>query len=339
MKQTKKLIHQTFIFSSLLGLLFFGTNCSKKTSPEPSAPAAKQSDQAGSTAANGAMDDVNDYINNNLGGGSSQTRLDESANTRLEEYKLPCGIVSVDTSTTVNGHRLYKMKYGDRSDCINQIKKKSGEVSFQLTNGTAFNQQGVVFKITYTNYMVEILATNDVVTINGSIYITNVTGGYIWEAVTKSSTIQHRVRGTFNITYANGETRQRQYYQLRTWASSNGWAGLSFAVAGDTSINSVNVSEIGYTLDGKYYFETQILTDYKWSNCGTTYAGPYVLKVGNARMNVNVPNITPAYFNVEAGYYYNTTTGNGLKTNDCSTNAYKIDILVGTTSSTQYQLY
>lgn len=320
------------LFLSILSALLFGiSNCTKKdkTDLSPSS-SVKQSDQSGSSAVDAAMDDVNDYINNNIGGGSTK-------NTRLETYNLPCGIIRIDTSTIVNGHRAYRIQYGDSNSCEN--KKKSGEVSFQLVQGTSFNQAGAIFKITYKNYVVEIVSTGDVVTINGDLFITNVSGGYVWQAVTESATIQHRIRGTFTIQYVNGEIRQRQYYQLRTWSSTNGWAGLTFSVAGDTTINAVKVSEIGHTLDGNYYFETQILTNYTWSNCGNSFVGPYVLQLGNARMNVTVPGISPAYFNVEAGYRYASTTGNALKVNDCSSDAYKIDIVIGTSTSTQYQLY
>ncbi len=132
--------------------------------------------------------------------------------------------------------------------------------------------------------------------------------------------------------------RERKYFQSRIWSSNDGWAGLKLTVSGDTLINGVNVSEIGRTLDDDRYFETQILTDYAWSNCGTSFVGPFVLKTGKARMNVTVPNISPAYFEVEAGYLVKLRS-TATQVNDCTTNAYKISIQIGTNSSTEYQLY
>lgn len=309
------------------------TSCSKKKDePTPikkeETPIKKQSDQSGSSAADGAMDDVNDFINNNITPQSS---------TRLEAYNLPCGVVKVDTSTkNASGKIIYQMKYGSATPC--GYKKKSGTVSFQLIKGAFFTEVGAEFKITYSDYVVEVLATNDIIKVNGHIVITNVNGGATWRAVTNSETIKHKIRGNYNITYANGEVRNRTTYQLRTWSSTNSWAGLTISVDGDTTIGATKISEIGKTLDGNYDFQTQILDIYTWKNCGTTFAGPYVLQVGKARMNVIVPTISPAHFEVEAGYIV-AEGKTPTKVNDCNTNAYKITTTVGTTVVTEYQLY
>lgn len=332
----KRFAYHLLIFCfCLTSLSYYGCKKKEKEEPMEEKTQAKQSDQSGSAAADGAIDDVNSYINNNLGGGSSK-RLDNDANARLEAYDLPCGVVSVDTSTKdVNGKTIYKMKYGNQTPC--GYKKKSGDVSFQLTSGTKFSDKGAQFKLTFSNYTVEILANNDIVVLNGSFTITNITGGYVWQAVTDSATIQHRVKGAFTVKYANGETRNRYYYQLRTWSSSNGWAGLTFKVAGDSS----SVSETGSTLDGNYPFQTVISEDYTWRNTSTSWVGPYVLQVGRARMNVTMPGLSPTFFDVEAGYYYNYSdpTSTPIKVGDRNSNAYKIVIVLGTATSTQYQLY
>lgn len=347
-----------FAYHSLIFCLCFSSfsyyGCKKKEKEEPmeEKTPAKQSDQSGSAAADGAIDDVNDYINNNLGGGSNK-RLDNDANARLEatDYRLPCGVVRVDTSTkAANGQILYKMVYGNNpnSNCgPNNYKKKSGDVSFQLINGAKFNEKGAQFKLTFSNYTVEILSNGDIVILNGYILVTNVSGGYVWQTVTNNATIQHRVRGSFEIKYANGAIRKRDYFQLRTWSSTstvpNDWGGLTYTVAGDTTINNIpKISETGKTLENNLDFQTSISEDYSWKNCSpnASWVGPYVLYKGRARMNVTAP-ISPAYFDVEAGYNYdyNSTTSAPTKVGDCSSNAYKIVIVIGTATSTQYQLY
>jgi hypothetical protein len=327
--------HRVIIFS-LFALSIASCNKKKdevtpsKTEETPinAIKTVKQSDQSGSSAADGAMDDVNDFINNNITPQSS---------TRLEAYNLPCGVVKVDTSTkNASGKTIYQMKYGNATPC--GYKKKSGTVSFQLIKGTSFTEVGAEFKITYSDYVVEVLATNDIIKINGNTVITNVNGGAIWRAVTSSDTIKHKIRGKYNITYANGEVRDRSTFQMRTWSSTNKWAGLTFSVDGDTTIAATKISEIGKTLDGNYDFQTQILDIYTWKNCETTFAGPYVLYTGRARMNVIVPSISPAHFEVEAGY--NLSEGKTpTKVNNCSTNAYKITTTIGTKIATEYQLY
>jgi hypothetical protein len=334
-------------FVTVVALATFSlSSCKKKDKevepdPIPVTPSktdkAKQSDQAGSAAVDGAIDDVNDFVSNGMGGGSSKA----TSGARIEAYNLPCGIVSVDSTTTENGKKVYKMKYGKNTPC--GYKRKSGTVAFQLISGNAFNEAGAKFKMTFTNYVVEILATNDSVKVNGFIIITNKDGGHIWEAVINGKTIVHAVRGTFSVTYTNGDVRERKYYQKRTWTNTTAgqWTGLKFSVEGDTTLNYPKVIESGYTYDGNNYYETQTTTPYSWSNCGNNFAGPYVLKTGKAKMNITYPLVSPTYIEVEAGYYWNyaSATATATKVEDCTTNAYKIFLKFGTTEITQYQLY
>ncbi len=310
--------------------IFSSCKKSKTEDPTPSSTEeikkkeVKQSDQTGSSAADDALEDVNNYINNNIGGGS---------NKRLDTYNLPCGVVSVDSST-VGTVKTYNMRYGKVSKC--GYKFKSGLITFQLINGSKFSDMNSQFKLIFTDYVVEVEATNDIVKLNGYLTSTNTTGGYIWESVTANKTVSHKIRGSFDVTYSNSLTKNKKYFQTRTWASNNGWAGLSLTVTGDT-LN--DVSEIGRTLDGDYPYQTHILNAFTWSNCGTGFQGPYVLKVGKARLDATVPNLNPAYFQIEAGY---NTTGSTISTvpvGDCNANTYKITTVLGTTTITQYQLY
>jgi hypothetical protein len=297
---------------------------------------AKQTDQQGSTEADDAIKDVNDFINNKVGGGSTH---------RTTAYDLPCGVVKVDSTKNSSGNYNYVFTYGNKTPC--GYKYKSGSISFELISGTAFNQAGAIFRITYTDYVVQAQASGQTIKINGSVDVTNVNGGYIWETVINSKTIVHKLRGTFKVTYADNTERTRHYYQLRTWASSNSWAGLSLTASGDTLIGGVKVSEMGKTYEGNYDYQNQILTDLKWANCGTTYAGPYVLKTGDVKINVTVPAISPAYIDIESGYYvdyskYSNTVSTaivGNKVNDCTSNAYKITTVIGQSTTIAYQFY
>jgi hypothetical protein len=331
MKKINIAILTVFVLS--LGIL---TSCKKKkddTTTPTNNSTAKPNDQQGSSEADEAIKDVNDFINNKVGGGS---------NHRIGTYALPCGVVSVDSTLISAGKYSYKMSYGNQTTCTGGYKKKSGDITFALSNGTAFNTAGAVFTITFSNYKVESIATGATVTLNGTIVVTNTTGHYIWEAVTASQTITHKVRGTFTVTYSDGTVRSRSYYQLRTWASINSWQGLTLTIAGDTTVGTLTgVSEIGKTYDGNYDYTTQITTNFVWANCGTTYAGPYVLKFAKARLNVTIPLITPTYIDVEGGYHYDytNTTATPTLTNDCSTNAYKITTVIATSTTSQYQLY
>lgn len=317
----------------ILSLFLAGSFLSgcKKDDPNVYPEKSGQTDQEGSAAIDEGIDDINDIINNKIGGGSSSSKI--------SAYNLPCGVVSIDSSATNDtGAKIYVVKYGSQTPC--GYKKKSGETSFSLSNGS-FNSIGAVYTIKFTDYIVEVLATGNTVIINGTLTVTNVDGGYVWQAAIENATINHRIRGTLNISYSNGGIRSRSYYKLKTWTSGNGWAGLSLTVTGDTLINSLKVMETGQTVEGNYDFKTEILQDFIWSNCGTTYAGPYVLKVGKGRMNITVPNVSPAYFDIEAGYYIDpsNTQATPSLTNNCESNSYKITSQLGTTTNTKYQLY
>ncbi len=303
--------------------------CKKKTET----PAATQNDQTGTTEADAGMSDVSDYINNKIGGG---------ANARVAAYQLPCGVVTVD-STTTGGVTTYNMQYGLKTPC--GYKYKSGQITFALQSGIAFNQVGAVIAITFINYSVLSEATNTSVTLNGTIYDKNITGGYLWQTVIDSDTIKHQLRGKLEITYANNSMRAVNYFQLRTWASTGGWAGLSFSVAGDTIITAgstyTNVLQTGYTYADNYYYITNVPTPFLWSNCGGTYAGPYVLQKADAIMYIPNVNISPANIEIQGGYDWNYTTiaSTPTLTQNCYSNAYKMTLNIGATTQTSYQLY
>lgn len=328
--------HKLSILTMILLLCgFLMSSCQKKKDKTvtPSTTSSNQTDQSGSAAADDALDDINDIISNHIGGGSSKARI--------AAWSLPCGVVSIDSSSTnASNNKIYKVQYGNQTLC--GYKKKSGTVSFELTQGKTFADSGAVFTLTFSAFTVEIVATNDIVVLNGTLYISNVNGGYIWEPVVTGKDIQHRLRGSFNITYSNGDIRTRNYYQLRTWSSADTtWAGLTFTVAGDSAVSTYRISETGYTYVGNYYFYTGLTQPFQWSNCGTTYAGPYVLKTGNAQMNVSIPAITTSYFQVQAGYYwdYTTATSTPTLTSSCNSNAYKITMVIDSSTTNKYQLY
>lgn len=334
----KKLTGILFLSMFVLAIL---AGCKKDKEPDPgnnnnnnnnnNNTTVKQSDQEGTSAADAAIDDVNDFVNNKIGGGS---------NMRVSSYNLPCGVVSVDSSTTnSNGKTIYKFQYGNQTTC--GYKRKSGQITFELKSGINFGEAGAVISLTFIDYVVEILATGRTVKLNGTIEITNVDGGYIWQAVVNGSTIRRRIKGSFDITFANNEVRHRKYYQLRTWASPspNNWEDFSLTVDGDTLIDGKTVSEIGKTYEGNYDFHKEIMEPLFWENCGTTWAGPYVLQQGQARMHVSIPLVTPAYIEVQAGYKYNTNDNTGTLVNNCESNSYKITTVLGTLTSSLYQLY
>lgn len=320
----KKILLRSFVIF-LTGMVIF-SSCDREKEKVNKTPESDQTDQEGSSAIDDALEDVNDIISNDIGGGASQT------NMRTTAYDLPCGVVKFDSTDIGNGKYKYFVQYGENTAC--GYKRKSGDVSFALINGNTFADVGAVYSVTFTDYTVVVLATGNSVTVNGTVNVTNRDGHYVWESVVFNQTVVHKLRGQLEITYENGEVRTRDHFQLRTWASDNSWAGLTFTVSGDTLINGKNISETGYTINGDYYYETEILEDLTWENCGVDFKGPYVLTTGHARMNLVVPFVSDTYVDVEAGYDASFT-----KTNDCNSSAYRISLKLGDFESTEYQLY
>ena len=164
----------SFNFYVLLGIFLVNSlvACQKKKEVEPTieetpvVASTKQSDQSGSSAADAVLEDVNDYINN---------KLNPEVSARMEAYNLPCGVVSVDTTKNSAGNKVYEMKYGNKTPC--GYKKKSGTVTFELLKGKTFVDTGAEYKIIYKDYVVEVLANNDIIKINGFIINTNVSVG------------------------------------------------------------------------------------------------------------------------------------------------------------------
>lgn len=323
------------ILSATLVASAFLLGCKKSTTDNTTANNSTSSpnDQQASSEADGGINDVTDIINNKVGNGSTHR-------TSSYTYNLPCGVVSVDSSTTnANGKTIYKLNYGNQTAC--GYKKKSGEIHFSLSNATTFNTLGAVFTISFVNYVVQSNVTGQSVTLNGDVIVTNVNGGYVWEAVTAAKTIVHKVHGTFNITYSDAAAtvRTRTYYQKRTYSAPSGISSLSLTIDGDSTIAGQSYCEFGKTYEKNIDYQTQVITPYVWANSGTTYAGPYVLKSGKVRQNYAIISGISTYVEVEGGYNYNATSLSATLVNDNTANAYKVTTVIAASATSVYQLY
>tara|TARA_B100000497_G_C7464356_1_gene286651 strand:- start:314 stop:598 length:285 start_codon:yes stop_codon:yes gene_type:complete len=90
----------------------------------------------------------------------------------------------------------------------------------------------------YQNYTVLFEVNNQTLVFNGSILVTNVNGGLIYETITKQTTIEHKIRGNLNITFDNGKTRSWQVFKRRTYSAANGQIeNLEAQIAADSSGN------------------------------------------------------------------------------------------------------
>lgn len=264
---------------------------------------------------------------------SARSEFDKSigdAMSALESYGfgsrsgvvLPCGIVSVDTT---NGK--YVVNYG--SNC--GLKKLSGTITGTLIPDSAkWKDKGAVMKLDYKDYRILFEVNNQTITMNGSIYITNVNGGFIVETILTSKIIERKVRGSLSITFDNGATRKWNVFKKRVYQSSTGKAAdLTVTFSGDSG----TIAELGINKAGNE-FVTNITTPFVYQNCNTsgTWAGPYVLTKGSMTYATEGNSLT-----AEAGFQLQNNSF--VAVNDCSSLGYKLTWNIGGKQTEQYQAY
>jgi hypothetical protein len=271
---------------------------------------------------------------------------------------LPCGKVTFNAKNFTIDYSKSGMNCGTRV--------LSGSVDVRLVSGTKFSDSGAVLKVVYTNYKVLYYVNNQSITYNGTSYVTNGQHGGTMVSLftTKPDTVQHKVRGLLQLTFDstgtgnNNVIREWNVFRKNTYTSDGTPAGINLIVEGDTSIamdtyipgSYTKASEYGISRDGDRFIG-ELTTPFHWSNCGTTYSGPYVLKQGKVQYTVDLTKnpisasgITTGTWSADAGYRYdapNNTPFDG----SCSSDGYKLDFTLkksdGTNaySTTSFQAY
>ncbi|MGB0390871.1 MAG: hypothetical protein ACPGD5_04835, partial [Salibacteraceae bacterium] len=152
----------------------------------------------------------------------------------------------------------------------------------------------------------------------------------IYETITKTSTIEHKIRGSINITFDNGSTRAWQVFKKRTYSAANGdIENLQARLAADSS---GNIAEVGITKAGENFITT-IPTTFLYKNCSAgSNVGPFILVDGKLKFTVNSNSLT-----AEAGHQF--TNGKIVSVNDCSSSGYKLTWDIGGSIREEFQYY
>ena len=235
---------------------------------------------------------------------------------------LPCGVVKIDTT----GGR-YKIEYG--RNCGKKVL--SGTITAHIIpTGAMWRDTGTVVRLDYDNYTVKFEVNNQTLVFNGSLFVTNTSGGLIYEAITANKTIVHSIRGSLRITYDNGATREWKVFKRRTYRSPNGTVG---DIQAELAADSGNVAEIGISKHGNS-FVTTIPEDYIYENCDPNggWVGPYVLTRGKLVYTEAGNSLT-----AEPGHHYSNNTISSPK--DCSATGYKLTWLIGGATTVKFQYY
>ncbi|MDB5273616.1 MAG: hypothetical protein JWO58_1983 [Chitinophagaceae bacterium] len=311
------------------GTMLF-TACTKK---EDATPATTTIEKADDAAARNELDRVQDDIETIYTSHSY-----DSSGARTSAVDLPCGNV------TLTG-KNFSIAYGG-VNCGSRLL--SGTITVTLVKGTTFSDLDAVLKVVFNNYKVHYNASGQEIIYNGTTYVTNATGGKLLDVWTSTSadTLIHKVRGTLKLNYdttGTGDTTVGRVWNLfrkKTFASgSSGSAngtGITYTFEGDTTISAStwlsqsdqyqNVCEYGIDAKGNKFVHT-IPTSFKWSNCGTDYQGPYILKQGKVVHTTDANAYLIGYifeYAATAGYKFNGATP--TPDNTCSSDGYFLEV-------------
>ncbi|MGB0404491.1 MAG: hypothetical protein ACPGEG_10370, partial [Salibacteraceae bacterium] len=100
---------------------------------------------------------------------------------------LPCGVINIDTTGGKS-----KVVYG--GNCGRKVLSGTIIATLSPTSGK-WRDVGSVIHLEYQNYTVLFEVNNQTLVFNGTIEVTNLNGGLIYETITKTSTIEHKIRG------------------------------------------------------------------------------------------------------------------------------------------------
>ena len=232
----KKTITTIALVILVVGLTI--TSCKKKKTEETT-PVTTQADETSTfsqqssdvTTANSSADMSMEDAENAIAPSSL-------SGFRTMAYAGICG-ATVDTSLI----SIKKITINYNGNSCDGSRFRTGSISVQLVAGTQWKNQNSVLLITYTNFKVTVLANNKSTTLNGSHYITNVTGGIVAHIglSPNPSTIVRKIRSNnMNITFDDNTVRTWSVNRTKTWTGNAGSAtGLSI------SADSANVETWG----------------------------------------------------------------------------------------------
>lgn len=235
---------------------------------------------------------------------------------------LPCGVINIDTTGGKS-----KVVYG--GNCGRKVLSGTIVATLSPSSGK-WSDAGAIIHLDYQNYTVLFEVNNQTLVFNGTIVVTNLNGGLMYETLTKKSTIEHKIRGNLNITFDNGSTRTWQIFKKRSYSASNGKVeNLQARLAADST---GNIAEVGVTKAGENFVTTMPYT-FVYQNCSAgSSVGPFILVEGKLVFTVNSNSLT-----IEAGQQF--VSGKFISVNDCSAYGYKLSWNIGGTTRDEFQYY
>lgn len=235
---------------------------------------------------------------------------------------LPCGVVRVDTTAG-----KYNIVYGDNCG----RKKLSGNILASVSPDSAkWRDTGTVVTLNYQNYQVLFEVNGQILTFNGTITITNLNGGLIYETVLLKKVVEHKIRGSLEVTFDDGNKRTWRIFKKRIYQAAGGVvSNLQAEIAADSG----NIAEVGINKAGNE-FSTTIPENFLYQNCSGSgsWVGPYVLTKGKLVYSAGPNSLT-----AEPGYTYDNNAMSAV--NDCKSSGYKLTWNLNGKTKEQFQFY
>lgn len=337
----KKIIYTFLIATSMYSLV----GCKKADEVSSTVQGRSKADDASARSEmQRAYDDVETVFN-------SQDYKDASGMRTTSTSLLPCGRVTFSSKN-------FSIDYSQSGSNCTPYRVLSGSIDVTLVSGTTFADVDAKLKVVFTNYKVLYSNSNQSVIYNGTAYITNTSGGSLIGLFTSTpnAKIIHSVRGDLTLTFdtlgSNTLVRSWKIFRKRTFENTPGTpTGITFKLEGDTSFASSTyfsstttgifnyVGEIGLNVNNEK-FVCDISTPFVWSNCGSSYVGPYVLKQGKVEYISYTSNpslvllgYTKYYWSAGAGYRLDKS-GATIYDGSCNSDGYKLDFSLQNNSGT-----
>jgi hypothetical protein len=265
----KNLIYWPLLTMALFAITF--TSCKKETT-------TNSNNLKNTTDANGVSNTVDanaDDASASVGQVSSLSGK-TAGNGSLGYYML-CGATVVDTSASQN-NKVVTVTYDGSSVC-NGVTR-SGTITYTLTSGNLWSDQGAVITEVITNLKVTDVSSLNSFTVNGTHTITNETGGLAWElfwnpSLVPGGTVKHRDRSSnMSVTFSDGSHGTWSVDRTRTWSASSGVVTVSISTEASNDEDTWGTNRYGQT------FNTTIPTaissnDYDFANSPNCIWRPY----------------------------------------------------------------
>jgi hypothetical protein len=257
---TKRILYSLALMSFSATLIF--TACKKKEDPKVEEPVVAETPdtQNGSDSRevqsenDAAVNEINDIISNS-----------KRASGRSASTEGTSGICGFDVDSVKIAQDTILLKYNGIT-CFNRTR--TGVIRLTWQSGTKWKNVGAKIKIEYLNYKIVRASDQKSIQLNGTQYLTNVSGGTWVELVLNNQTLVNTVTGSnLQVTFEDNKTA---VYNINRKVSYTFPNGILTAKAEGIGTNGTlsNLENYGTGRNGNI-FTSQVTTPIVWNvTCG-----------------------------------------------------------------------